>query len=267
MTRTSAKSADAHLDIAHLLADRAGAAILPYFRKSVAAENKAKTGFDPVTAADVAAEKVIRKVLAEHCPHDGIVGEELGTKAGASCFTWVIDPIDGTRAFMTGYPLWGVLIGLLEGDAAVLGMMDQPFTGERFWGSSKGAFMRIGSGKASRIKTRPCHSLAQAVLASTSPEMFKTRDEKASFARVAKAVRMTRFGGDCYAYAMLAAGNIDLVVEASLKAVDIAALIPIIERAGGCVTTWDGKPATNGGQIVAAGDPAIHAAAMALLTR
>ncbi len=265
MPRIAAKSPTALLDIAHRLADRAGAAILPFFRKGLAAENKAKTGYDPVTAADMAAERVIRKILAEACPDHGIIGEELGETSGDGRYTWVIDPIDGTRAFLTGYPLWGVLIGLKEGDEVVLGLMDQPFTGERFWGTPKGAFMRIGDGKAQKIKSRACKSLSDAVLASTAPEMFKTREEKSGFTAVSGAVRMTRFGGDCYAYAMLAAGHIDLVVEAGLKAVDIVAMIPIIERAGGQVTTWDGKPAINGGRIVAAGDPKIHAAALNLL--
>ena len=265
MPRIAAKSLTSLLDVAHVLADRAGAEILPFFRKGVAAENKAKIGFDPVTAADMAAERVIRKILAQACPDHGIVGEELGESSGAGRYTWVIDPIDGTRAFLTGYPLWGVLIGLMDGEHAVLGLMDQPFTGERFWATPKGAFMRIGAGKEHPIKTRACNSLEQAVLASTAPEMFKTREEKAGFAAVSNAVRMTRFGGDCYAYAMLAAGNIDIVVEAGLKAVDIVALIPIIERAGGRITTWDGKAATSGGRIVAAGDPKIHAAALKLL--
>jgi myo-inositol-1(or 4)-monophosphatase len=256
------KSADAYLPLAHRLADRAGEEILPYFRKGVAAENKAKVGFDPVTAADKAAERAIRKLLAEHCPDHGIVGEEYDAKHSASRYTWVIDPIDGTRAFLTGYPLWGVLVGLKDGDDAVLGIMDQPFTGERFWGTPKGAYLRRGAGKAQRIKTRSCKSLSDAVLASTSPDMFKTREEKSGFDRLSKAVRMTRFGGDCYAYAMLAAGHIDLVVEASLKPVDIVALIPIIEQAGGRITTWDGQSAVNGGRIVAAGDPKIHAAAL-----
>jgi myo-inositol-1(or 4)-monophosphatase len=265
MAKPAPQSHAALLETAHHLADSAAAAILPFFRKPVSTRNKAQAGYDPVTAADLAAERVIRTILQRDCPGHGIVGEELGETFGDARYTWVIDPIDGTRAFLTGYPLWGVLIGVKDGDDAVVGIMEQPFTGERFWASPKGAFTRRGNTKPMRLSTRACTSLDSAVLASTTPEMFKTRQEKAAFARVSDAVRMTRFGGDCYAYAMLAAGNVDLVVEASLKPVDIVALIPIIERAGGCITTWDGKSAVNGGRIVAAGDPRLHAAALEVL--
>ena len=264
MTRTSHAATEAFLAIAHELADAGGKAILPHFRTAVPTTNKAAAGFDPVTAADMAAERAIRKIIRARCPDHTIVGEEFGTTAGTGRYTWVIDPIDGTKGFITGFPLWGVLIGLKDGDEAIVGMMEQPYTGERFWGTAKGAFCRRGAEKAKRLITRACGAMGDAILATTSPDMFKGR-EKTAFERVAKAARMTRYGGDCYAYAMLAAGQIDLVIEAGLKDVDIVALIPIIEQAGGRVTAWDGGTALHGGRVVAAGDAKMHAAAMALL--
>ncbi len=253
---------------AHDLADAAGAQILPYFRKRMAVENKHRgRGFDPVTAADKAAERVMRAMLRERFPAHGIIGEEYDRHHSDDRYHWVLDPIDGTRAFICGFPLWGVLIGLLDGEEAVLGMMDQPYTRERFWAVGAKAQMRSADGKVRSIKTRSCAALSEAVLVATAPDMFKPGMEQEAFQRISRAARMTRFGGDCYAYCMLAAGQIDLVVEASLKQVDIVALIPIIERAGGRITTWDGSPAINGGRVVAAGDPRMHEAALKLLAK
>jgi myo-inositol-1(or 4)-monophosphatase len=262
------------LATAHILADRAGAAILPHFRKAMKVENKEAEGFDPVTTADKAAERAMRKELARLHPDHTIVGEEYAARTGDSAYKWVLDPIDGTRAFIMGYPLWGVLIGLMLGERAVLGMMDQPFTKERIFAvngakpgsAAKGAFWRAADGKVKRVKTRACTSLADAILTSTAPDMFKGPGDSARYNKLSSKVRMARFGGDCYAYCLLAAGHIDLVVEAGLKTVDIVALIPIIEQAGGVVTSWDGGPAVNGGKIIAAGDPKVHAAAMKILT-
>jgi histidinol phosphatase-like enzyme (inositol monophosphatase family) len=250
---------------AHELADLSGQTILPYFRKPLWVTNKAQRGFDPVTVADTAAETVIRDALARRFPAHGIVGEEFGTRDSASRYRWIIDPIDGTRAFMIGVPLWGTLIGLMEHDTPIVGMMDQPFTAERFWATSRGAYYRRGPSKPARLTTRASGTLDAAVLVATSPDMFKTRTEKAAFARVSNRVRLTRFGGDCYAYCLLAAGHIDLVVEAGLKAVDIAPLIPIIEQAGGAVSDWRGGTAVAGGNVVAAANRKIHAAALDLL--
>ncbi len=248
------------LETAHALADAAGQRILPYFRKALRVENKEQgAGFDPVTEADKAAERVMRKAIRARFPEHGITGEEYSEQASEGRYRWVLDPIDGTRAFMCGLPSWGVLIGLMEHDTAVLGMMDQPHTRERFWATGGKAQMRGPDGRMRRMQTRPCGALADAVLSSTSPEMFKTAREKAAFASLSGQAKLTRYGADCYAYAMLAAGHIDLVVEAGLKEVDIVALIPIIEAAGGVVTTWDGGPAIGGGNIVAAGDPMLHA--------
>ena len=266
MTTDRTGGSRAHLELAHVLADLSAAAILPYFRKPIAVGNKAGPGgFDPVTAADRAAEKAIRKAILARFPDHGVVGEEYGTLAGAGRYRWVIDPIDGTRTFIMGSPLWGTLIGLMDGPIPVLGLMNQPFTAERFWSDGRRAHWRGPGGKARSIKTRPCARLADAVLTSTHPDLFASAEEASRFGTVRSRVRMTRFGGDCYGYCLLAAGFVDLIVEAGLKAYDIVALVPIIEAAGGIVTTWDGGPATDGGRIVAAGDRRVHQEALAIL--
>lgn len=254
------------LDFAHDLADRSGAAILPHFRKTLAVENKAGAGdFDPVTAADKSAERVISQAIRRAFPDHGLVGEEYGTHAADARFRWVIDPIDGTRAFIMGYPLWGTLIGLMDGDTPLLGLMDQPFTRERFWCGPRLSYHRVGGGKARRLTTRPCPRLADAILSSTHPDLFAAGSEARAFQRLTTKVRMTRYGGDCYAYALLAAGFIDVIAEAGLKPHDIVALQPIIERAGGRVTTWDGAPPTAGGRILATGNPRLHEQALDVL--
>jgi myo-inositol-1(or 4)-monophosphatase len=254
------------LEIAHLLGDISGAAILPYFRKRLTVTNKAgRAGYDPVTAADRAAERVIRKAVRQHFPDHGFIGEEFGVTPGKGRYQWLVDPIDGTRAFITGSPLWGTLIGLLDRGTPVLGLMNQPFTGERFWSEGRGARRRDPDGTVHRIKTRPCASLAQAVRTATAPDMFVAPAEAARFDALKSRAPMTRSGGDCYGYCLLAAGFVDLIVESGLKSYDIAPLIPIIEGAGGVVTTWEGGPAAEGGRIIAAGDDRAHAAALAIL--
>ena len=255
-----------YITFAHELADQAGAAILPYFRRRLRVQNKAASGFDPVTAADRAAERVISKALAARYPDHGLEGEEYGLRNEDAPFRWVVDPIDGTRAFITGMPLWGTLIGLMDGDTPVIGLMDQPYTRERFWSGEKASFIRSADGTERRLKTRACTSLAEAVLTSTDPAMFSSPREMRAFNAVKSRVRLVRYGGDCYAYCLLAAGHIDIVIESGLKPYDVTALIPIIERAGGRITTWDGKPAARGGRVIAAGDPRVHEEALALLT-
>ena len=255
-----------HLEFAHVLADLSAGAILGYFRKPLAVGNKAgPSAFDPVTAADRAAERAIRKAIRARFPDHGIVGEEYGAVAGKGRYRWLIDPIDGTRAFIIGSPLWGTLIGLMDGPTPSLGLMNQPFTGERFWSDGRRAAWSRSGGKPQRIATRPCARLADAVLTSTHPDLFAD-DDAVRFNAVRSRVRMTRFGGDCYGYCLLAAGFVDLIVEAGLKAYDVVALVPIIEAAGGLVTTWDGAPATEGGRILAAGDQRVHQEAMAILS-
>ena len=256
------------LSLAHDLADRSRAVILPQFRKPLDVANKAGAqAFDPVTKADRAAERAIAKLIRERAPDHGLVGEEYGRERQEAPYQWVVDPIDGTRSFITGSPLWGTLIGLLREGEPVLGLMDQPFTAERFWSDRTAAYLAVGTTKPRRIRTRACPRLSDSILMTTSPDLFQAGAETDGFLRVKKEARMTRYGGDCYSYCLLAAGFVDLIVESGLKNYDIVALIPIVERAGGRVTTWDGRPATEGGRILASGDPALHDRALKLLNR
>jgi len=256
------------LAFAHELADISGNIIRPYFRKSLTVTNKGpKSAFDPVTVADRAAERAIARTIAERWPDHGVIGEEFGRARKGTRLNWVVDPIDGTRGFIMGTPLWGTLIGLVDGEEALLGLMDQPFTRERFWSGPRSAYFRHADGSARRLKTRDCPRLADAILSTTHPDLFARGWETQAFARLKAKARMTRYGGDCYAYCLLAAGLIDIVVEAGLKAHDVVALIPIIERAGGRMTTWEGAPATAGGRILATGDARLHDQALAMLTR
>jgi myo-inositol-1(or 4)-monophosphatase len=265
VTTTDEPDFQSLLATAHALADRAGAVILPHFRTQQAVDHKGGGLFDPVTAADRNAEAAIRERLAEVYPSHGILGEEFGAQASGSDYCWVIDPIDGTRSFIIGLPLWGTLIGLTRGGVPLLGVMDQPFTGERFWsGETESLFRHDGTTRT--MRTRACANLSQALLATTSTDHFSAEDQQ-HFDALTHAVRLRRFGGDCYNYCLLALGQIDLVVEAGLKNFDILPLIPIIERAGGVVSTWDGGDPRNGGRILAAGDPRLHEQAVKLLTR
>jgi histidinol phosphatase-like enzyme (inositol monophosphatase family) len=247
------------------LATASGETILPFFRTSLSIDNKsASHDFDPVTEADRAAEAVMRRLIQENFPQHGIVGEEFGNEREDSEYVWVLDPIDGTKSFIAGFPIWGTLIALLHQGTPVFGMMHQPFIGERFSGDS-GSAHYVGLSGERKLAVRRCASLKDATSFTTSPLLMKEAD-RAAFRRIEQGVRLSRYGGDCYSYCMLAAGHLDLVVETELKAYDIAALIPIITGAGGVVTTWDGKPAQGGGRIIAAGDPRVHEAAMKLLT-
>jgi myo-inositol-1(or 4)-monophosphatase len=252
--------------MAHALADQTGMVILPHFRTSLGIDHKGGSLLDPVTEADIAAERAIRATLAASYPDHGIIGEELGSSRAEADYCWIIDPIDGTRAFIMGQPLWGTLIGLTAGERPLLGLMDQPFTGERFWSGENGAFYRH-RGHERQIRTRACPLLADALLGSSSPDLFITEEDRTSFAEIERAVRLRRFGGDCYNYCLLALGALDLVVEAGLKDFDIVPLIPIVERAGGVVSTWDGGDPRKGGRILAAGDPRLHELAVKKLTR
>ena len=249
------------------LADASGPMILPHFRSPLAVDNKSDAGaYDPVTEADRGAESVMRDLIRRHYPEHGIFGEELGYLHGDSALTWVIDPLDGTRSFITGALHWGTLIGLYDGARPVLGIMNQPYTKERFVGNRHGATLLREGKQARPLKTRPCRSLEDAVLYTTSPDMLATAWERERFDRLARRVRMVRYGGDCYSYCMLALGYVDLVVESSLEPYDIQALVPIVEAAGGAVTTWDGGSPNYGGRVIAAGCPEIHATATALLS-
>lgn len=246
------------------LARVSGEAILPFFRSSIGVDNKAgKGGFDPVTEGDRAGEAAMRRMIKQAFPAHGIVGEEHGTENADAEHVWVLDPIDGTRAFIAGIPLWGTLIGLARHGRPVFGMMHQPFIREKFWGDGAAARYEGPAGDRA-LRTRACEGLAGATIMTTSPKLFDS-ETVGRYRAVEAACRTYRYGADCYAYCMLAAGHVDLVVEAGLKPYDILALVPIIEGAGGIVTTWDGAPAADGGRIVAAGDRRVHAEALKLL--
>lgn len=250
----------------HDLAEASGKAIAPYFRANIDVENKGAERYDPVTAADRAGEQAIRTILSERFPEHGLFGEEMGVERGGADHVWVIDPIDGTRAFVQGLPTWGTLVGLMRDGQPVAGLMNQPFTRERYWADSEGSYFRGPDGETTTIKTRNA-MLESAQMSTTDPGLFAAGLEQSSFEAVRSRVRTCRYGTDCYAYCLLAAGHIDIVMEAGLQAYDIVALIPIIERAGGRVTTWDGGEPTDGGRILACGDPALHEDVLALLAQ
>ncbi len=246
------------------LATISGETIRPFFRSAIDVENKSRSGgFDPVTAADRAAEAAMRTMIKRTFPAHGVIGEEFEPEHPDAEYVWVLDPIDGTKSFISGMPVWGTLIALTRNGEPIYGMMHQPFIREQFSGDGHGARYRGPAGDRT-LRVRPCASLGDAVLCTTSPLLMKDADRK-RFVRVEKDVRLSRYGGDCYAYCVLAAGHVDLVIETELKPYDVLALIPIIEGAGGVITTWDNKPAHKGGRIVAAGDKRVHAQAMALL--
>ena len=246
------------------LATVAGETILPFFRTALSVEDKSRgSGFDPVTAADRAAETVMRSLIRRSFPAHGVIGEEFGEDRPDAEYVWVLDPIDGTKSFISGMPAWGTLIGLTHFGAPVFGMMDQPFTRERFSGDGGGARYRGPAGDRT-LQTRRCAALKDAVLFTTSPRLMKEHDRHA-FIKIEESVRLSRYGGDCYAYCMLAAGHVDLVIETELKPHDIIPLIPIITGAGGIVTTWEGTAPESGGRIIAAADERVHAAAHAIL--
>ena len=257
----SARELESYTRFALEVAAQAGEATLPYFRADVAIDDKRTRGrYDPVTQADREAERVIRERVEAAYPQHGIFGEEFGLRAGNG-LTWVVDPIDGTRAFMMGMLHWGVLLALFDGERPVLGVMHQPFTGETFYGNGEGAWYRRG-GAERRLRVRRCESLEEAVLATTSPRLFGKAEQRAAFDRLEAAVKLSKYGGDCYIYAMVAMGYVDLATDADLNPYDIQALMPIIQGAGGIVTTVHGGDASMGGFVLAAGDIKLHAMAV-----
>ena len=252
---------------AHKLADAAGEAIRPYFRRRIEIEDKgAAKGsiFDPVTEADKRAEAAIRALIRHMRPSDGILGEEYGEEAGTSGRRWVLDPVDGTRAFITGRHEWGCLIALEEVGRPVLGMIDQPVLGERFVGVNGTAALHA-HGRITPLHVRACTRIEDAILCCTHPYAYFSAEERAGFRRVSAAVRMSRFGGDCYIFGLLAMGFCDVIVESHFHRWDVAALIPLIEGAGGLITDWQGGDPSAGGPCVASGDARVHDAVLKLL--
>lgn len=260
--------------------DRAAVVTLSRFRQPVRVDNKDANGFDPVTIADREAEQVLRNQLCAALPYARFLGEEnsvhpreLDPAASLdldptiqSGLTWVVDPIDGTRAFITGLPLWGTLVALNDGKDVLFGALDQPWLGERFIGSG-GRTTRFYQGSSDVLRTRPPRALSDCIVQTTSPDMFADPQSLNAFERVRSAVAMTRYGGDCYAYALLAMGGIDAVIESSLQPYDIQALIPIVEGAGGVITNWAGEPCLEGGSVVAAANAQVHEHILAELHR
>jgi inositol-phosphate phosphatase/L-galactose 1-phosphate phosphatase/histidinol-phosphatase len=251
---------DQFLTLALRLADAAGAEIRPHFRNLATIEEK--PDLTPVTVADRAAEAAMRAMIETHFPDHGILGEEFGEVRGGADYVWVLDPIDGTKSFISGVPLFGTLIALTRGRRPILGIIDQPVLRERWVGAAG----RPTTLNGAAVRCRACPTLAAATLFATTPEMFKG-GAAASFTRLSTAVKLTRFGADCYAYGLVAAGFVDLVLEASLKPYDFCAMVPIVEGAGGVATDWRGAPLglNADGRILVAGDQRAHRAALSLL--
>ena len=250
--------------VADALADAARVATLRHFRaQGLTADNKETTHFDPVTIADRESETAMRDILALRRPQDGILGEEFDATSGTSGLTWVLDPIDGTRSYLSGTPTWGVLIAVSDENGPIYGIIDQPYIGERFIGGFGRAEMTGPLGRRP-LKTRIPRPLSEAILFTTFPEVG-TPEDGAAFARVKAKARLTRYGTDCYAYALIAVGQIDLVIEAGLLAYDVQAPIAVIKAAGGVVTDWQGMPCHMGGRVIAAANREIHAEALAVL--
>lgn len=242
------------------LADAAAAVTLQYFKSPIGVDNKLSgDAFDPVTEADQGAERAIRALIDTTYPDHDIFGEEYGRSDKGSDFEWVLDPIDGTRAFISGLPSWGTLIALKYKGVPVIGVIDQPYLRERYIGWTAGATL---NGKP--ISTRNCKALASATLSTTDPDLFQ-ESERPVFDKVLNNSRLVRYGLDCYAYAIVAAGHMDIVIESGLKPYDMMALIPVVRGAGGIVTNWEGDAPGDCGRLVAAGDTSLHAEALSIL--
>ncbi len=250
------------------LCDAAAIETMKMFRQPMDVVNKDEVngesnGFDPVTIADKAAEKIIREKIKNRFPDHGILGEEYGGENTEAEYCWIIDPIDGTRSYISGLPLWGTLIGLYQNGVPVAGIMHQPFTGERYLSNGSQSVL-LHLGKRQEIHGRKTQSLSDCLMLTTSPKLFEG-EELEAYERIESACKLTRYGADCYAYALVASGQVDLVVESKLFIYDIAALIPIVENAGGRITNWRGGSAARGGQILACGNAEIHQKAIELL--
>ena len=234
----------------HLAAESAKA-ILPHFRADTPVDVKAGAVWDPVTEADRAGERTIRRLIEERFPDHGILGEEYGAKEGRSGFTWILDPVDGTRAFICGMPTWGTLIGLNYEGEPTLGMMHQPHVGETFYGNPDGAWLDYGC-TSRALKVRAQRPINDAILTTTAPELYRSDYEKSVLARLSGATKLTRYGGDAYFLCLMAAGQIDIAMDARMEPYDIAPLIPIIRGAGGVVSTWERGDPARGGNVISA---------------
>ena len=256
---------DKLIAFANRLADASGAVIRPYFRQRIEVVHKpGRAPFDPVTEADKGGERAIRAIIDRERPEDGILGEEYGEKPGSNNLRWILDPVDGTRAFITARHEWGSLIALEDHEVPVLGILDQPVLGERFIGVNGRSFLVEGD-KRTPLKVRECAQLKDAILCATDPSQYFSEEQQAGFARVKAQVRMTRYCGDCYLFAALSLGFVDIIIEANFNRWDVAALIPLVEGAGGIITSWDGGDCRDGKTILACGDKRVHEEAIKLL--
>ena len=265
MTGHTATVADDHLALALRLADGAGEVARRYFRQDLAVEQKSDAS--PVTVADREAETVMRALIAESFPDHGVVGEEFGAQTKEARFVWVLDPIDGTKRFITGNPLFGCLIALLDDGQPVLGVIDMPILEERWIGAAGRGTSHQDRRGHRQVGTRSCLALDQAALYATSPQMFEGADLD-GFEAVRRQTRQTSYGGECYSYGLLASGFVDLVIEADMGVYDFLPLVSVVTGAGGIMTDWQGQPLGlhSDGRVVAAGDQRVHAAALAGLT-
>lgn len=256
---------EALLSFAIQIAHEAGHIGMRYFRTDLEVLNKSNAGFfDPVTDADKEIERFLRAKISERFPEHNIIGEEEGVSGGGESYTWFIDPIDGTRGFITGSPMWGILIGLMDGENCVAGLMHQPYTKETYIGSSEGAFVLTEGGKK-QISSSDQKHISDSVMCSTHHLMFDNDRDMKVFHSLVNSSRFSRFGTDCYGYTLLAMGFVDFVLEANLALYDIVPLIPVIEASGGIVTDWNGQPAHQGGNIIASSNFALHEEILALI--
>lgn len=246
------------------LAQASAAAILPWFRRNAAVDVKAGPVWDPVTEGDRAGERAIRTLIEAHYPDHGIHGEEYGIKEGRSGFTWILDPVDGTRSFVCGMPTWATLIGLTYEGRCVVGLMNQPFVGDMFYGNPHGAW-HDNRGSVTPIRTRAGVPLERATAGTTAPELYRSDSDQAAFQRLRSKLQLMRYGGDAYFFAMVAGGHMDIAMDAGLQAYDIMPLIPVIEGAGGCVAEWTGGNPAQGGNILAAGSRQLLDEALAIM--
>lgn len=260
----SDNSTEALLAFAIELAEAARPIALPLFRTAMAVDNKQTDGFDPVTQADRAAEKVMRSMIEQRFPDHGIFGEEFGEKPGCSDFTWILDPIDGTRSFICGTPTWMTLVGVKHKDSMIAGAAGQPVTDEIFAGSKQGAHL-LRANQKFELRCTTETDLAKVLAGTTAPSLYRKHGHHERLMRIENTVQSLRFDADSYFHCMVAAGQLGISLDTGLQSYDVAALIPIIEGAGGIVTTWDGQDACNGGDILVAGNKALHDQAMALL--
>jgi myo-inositol-1(or 4)-monophosphatase len=244
-----ARNTKKFLNFSNTLADEARLISLRYFKKKISIENKKKNGFDPVTVADIKIQKKLNRLILKSFPDHSIIGEEE-TYSKNSSYEWCIDPIDGTKSFIQGMPLWGTLISLSENGNIILGLADIPALDERYIGYEKKSY-KIINGKKTNLKVRNNKEISDSILNTTSPYLFANKNDQSSFERLSKMVKLTRLGGDCYSYCLLADGHVDIVVESGLNPWDIRALEPIIVNAGGVLKTWDNKKIFNGGSVIA----------------